>query len=100
MIKVYRYIVRQEEDTPEDDPFYPDTDYLTQLSDFAALAGPAFVADCRQVHQLLLGKILGEEAEEWIRNDKSKQNGRIDFNRLKTHYEGDGNISCRIATAE
>ena len=94
------YVVRQEEDTPEDYIFAVDTDYLTQLSDYAALAGPAFVADRRQVHQLLLGKILGEEAEEWIRDDKSKQNGRIDFNRLKTHYEGDGNISRRIATAE
>ena len=58
------YVVRQEEDTPEDYIFAVDTDYLTQLLDYAALAGPAFVADRRQVHQLLLGKILGEEAEE------------------------------------
>jgi hypothetical protein len=87
------YVARELEEPidPEDN-----TDYLTTLVYRAPLRGPTYVADRRQVHQLLTGKVLGEQAEEWIRDDKTKQNGRIDFLNLQTHYEGEGNVSRRI----
>lgn len=96
------YVVREfEEPTEDDDGDAPeDVDYLTTIVNRAPLRGTAYVADRRQVHQLLTGKVLGEQAEEWIRDDKSKQNGRIDFNHLKEHYEGEGNVSRRITQAE
>jgi hypothetical protein len=91
------YIVR-EVDEPIDAE--DDTDYLSMLVSRAPLTGVAFIADRRQVHQLLTGKVLGEQAEEWIRDDKTKQNGRIDFNNLRLHFEGEGNVSRRITQAE
>jgi hypothetical protein len=91
------YVVREFDEPmdPEDD-----TDYLTTLVHRAPLQGTSYVADRRQVHQLLTGKVLGEQAEEWIRDDKTKQNGRIDFRNLQLHYEGEGNVSRRITQAE
>jgi hypothetical protein len=59
----------------------------------APLKGTAYVADCRQVHQLLTGKVLGEHAEKWIRDDKNKQNGCVDYHNLRLHFEGEGNVS-------
>jgi hypothetical protein len=44
------------------------------------------VADCCQVLQILTGKVLGEQAEEW--------------DNLRLHFEGEGNISCQITQAE
>jgi hypothetical protein len=58
------------------------------------------VADCRQVHQLLTGKVLGEHAEEWICHDKNKQNGQVDNHNLCLHFEGEGHVSRRITQAE
>ena len=91
------YVIR-EFDEPMD--LDDDSDYLTTLVNRAPLQGTAYVADRRQVHQLLTGKVLGEQAEEWIRDDKTKQNGRIDFQNLQLHFEGEGNVSRRITTAE
>jgi hypothetical protein len=31
---------------------------------------------------------------------KNKQNGRVDFNNLRLHFEGEGNISRQITQAE
>lgn len=91
------YVVRHNDDPeePEDD-----IDYLTTLVMRAPLNGTSYVADRRQVHQLLTGKVLGEQAEEWIRDHKNKQNGRLDFRSLLVHFEGEGNVSRRITQAE
>lgn len=91
------YIVREFDDPTEAED---DTDYLTTLVNRAPLTGTVYVADRRQVHQLLTGKVLGETAEEWIRDHKNKQNGRIDFQALQIHFEGEGNVSRRISQAE
>ena len=91
------YVVR-ELDEPID--LIDNDDYLTTLVSRAPLKGTAYVADRRQVHQLLTGKVLGEHAEEWIRDDKNKQNGRVDYHNLRLHFEGEGNVSRRITQAE
>jgi hypothetical protein len=75
-------------------------DYLSDLVNRAPLRGPVFTADSRQVHQLLTGKILGEQSEEWVRSNKSKLNGRTDFVTLRVHYEGEGNINRRVTKAD
>ena len=91
------YVVREFDDpTAAEDP----TDYLSTLVNRAPLTGVTYTADRRQVHQLLTGKVLGETAEEWIRDHKNKQNGRIDFRALTEHFEGEGNVSRRISQAE
>jgi hypothetical protein len=41
-------------------------DYLTAWVCRAPLSGTTYVAAHCQVHQLLSGKVLGEQAEEWI----------------------------------
>jgi hypothetical protein len=91
------YVVREFDD-PTD--ALDETDYLTSLVLRAPLNGTVYVADRRQVHQLLTGKVLGETAEEWIRDHKNKQNGRVDFQALQMHFEGEGNVSRRISQAE
>jgi hypothetical protein len=67
--------------------------YLTTLVGRAPLWGTTYAADCCQIHQLLTGKVLGEQAEEWIHDDKNKQNGQVDFIHLCLHYKGEGNVS-------
>ena len=52
------------------------------------------------MHQLLTGKVLDDHAEEWIRDDKNKQNGRVDYHNLRLPFEGEGNVSHRITHAE
>ena len=78
------YVVR-ELDEPMD--LVDNDDYLTTLVSRAPLKGTAYVADRRQVRQLLTGKELGEHAEEWIRDDKNKQNGCVDYPNLRLHFE-------------
>jgi hypothetical protein len=90
------YITRAS-DTPIDE--VGDIDYLTELVNRAPLQGQTFASDRRQVHQLLTGKVLGEPAEEWIRGIKGSHNGRMDIMALTRHYEGEGNVSRRIALA-
>jgi hypothetical protein len=43
---------------------------------------------------------VGEQAEEWICDDKNKQNGQVDFNNLRLHFEGEGDVSRQITQAE
>jgi hypothetical protein len=75
-------------------------DYFTTLVSRAPLKGTTYVAYRHQVHQFLTGKVLGEQAEEWICDDKNKQNGRMDFNNLRLYFEGEGNVSRQITQAE
>jgi hypothetical protein len=91
------YAVR-ELDEPTD--LSDNADYLTTLVGRAPLKGTIYVADRCQVHQLLTGKVLGEQAAESIRDDKNKQNGRVNINNLRLHFEGEGNVSRQITQAE
>ena len=74
--------------------------FVQQCVACAPLAGPHFEADARQVHQLILSAVQGEESEQWIKPTKRAQNGRLDYKALVAHYEGEGNTSRRIAEAE
>ena len=64
------YIIRTKE-TPDEGIVY-DT-FVEGCIARAPLAGAAFEADARQVHQLVQSLVQGEEAEEWIRKNKRKK---------------------------
>jgi hypothetical protein len=94
------YVIRD-----DDDPDYSnedDDDYdFEQLSiSCAPTAGLIFKTDARKVHQLIHGFVQGEIAETWVKPNKKKQNGRLDFKALQAHYGGEGNKSVRIKEAE
>ena len=72
-------------------------DYLITLVCRAPLKGTVCAEYGCQMHQLLIGKVLGEHAEERIRD---KQNGCVKYHNLRKHFEGEGNVSCHIAPAE
>jgi hypothetical protein len=63
--------VVRESDDPID--LSDNDDYLTTLVGIAPLVGTTYVADRCQIHQSLTGKVLGEQAEEWICDSKNKQ---------------------------
>ena len=66
----------------------------------APLIGAAFEADTRQVHQLVVSLVTGEQSEQWIKPHMRQQNGRTDVETLRAHFEGEGNTTRRIAEAE
>ena len=82
-------------------------DHTTVFQDFtdkfvacSPLTGPAFDADKRKVHQILVSFTQGELSEDWLKPFKRLKNGRIDFIELRRHFQGEGNASRRIAIAE
>jgi hypothetical protein len=75
-------------------------DYLTNITNRAPLEGPTYLADRRQVHMLITGKVLGEPAAEWIRSLEKQKDGRTDIQALTLHFTGEGNVSRRITVAE
>ena len=91
------YVIREVE-TPEPDEDYDN--FVQNCVACAPLTGAAFEADSRQVHQLILSLVQGEQAEQWIKPLLRAKNGREDMVALRNHYEGEGNTSRRIAEAE
>ena len=82
-------------------------DHNTVFQDFtdkcvacAPLTGPAFDANKRKVHQILVSFTQGELSKDWLKPFKRLKNGRIDFTELRRHFQGEGNASRRIAMAE
>ena len=66
----------------------------------APLIGPAFDADKKIVHQLMVFFTQGEMSEDWIKPVKSQKDEREDMKRLRDHFSGEGNATRRIAVAE
>jgi outer membrane murein-binding lipoprotein Lpp len=66
----------------------------------APLAGQYYLADLRQVHNLLTGYMQGEQSESWIRSIARYQDGRRDMLALRRHYAGEGNSTRRIGDAK
>ena len=75
-------------------------DFTEEIIACAPLNGPKFRADARKVHQLLKNFLTAESAEQWIRPLSPRGNGRDDVLELRRHYEGEGNQSRRIASAD
>jgi hypothetical protein len=94
------YIIRDEEapDYELEHEIFCDYEQLTV--DCAPLSGTIFSADAKTVHQLIHGFIQGETAETWTRRTANRKNGRLDYQALKAHYEGEGNKQIRLDEAE
>ena len=75
-------------------------DFTEEIIACAPLNGPKFRADARKVHQLLKNFLMAESAEQWIRPLAPRGNGCDDILELRRHYEGKGNQSRRIASAD
>ena len=75
-------------------------DFTEEIIACAPLHGPKFQADARKVHQLLKNFLTAESAEQWIRLLAPRGNGHDDILELRRHYEGEGNQSRRIASAD
>jgi hypothetical protein len=82
------YVVRE-----HDEPT-PGVEYSTfneRMVHRAPLTGQYFIADARQVQNLLVGFLHGENMENWICSIARYQDGRRDMNALQRHYAGEGN---------
>ena len=75
-------------------------DFIEEIIACAPLNRPKFRADGRKVHQLLKNFLTAESAEQWICPLAPRGNGRDDVLELHRHYEGKGNQSRRIASAD
>ena len=69
-------------------------DHATAFLDFtdkcvacAPLQGPAFDADKRKVHQIIVSFTKGELSEDWLKPFKHLKNGRIDMIELRRHFQ-------------
>ncbi len=94
------YIIREEAAPDYELENEIDCDYEQLTVDCAPLTGTIFSADAKTVHQLIHGFIQGETAEVWTRSTANRKNGRLDFQALQAHYEGEGNKQIRLDEAE
>jgi hypothetical protein len=75
-------------------------DFQSLSVDAAPLTGLNYTTDAKKVHQIIHGLVQGEIAETWIKPTERRQNGRVAFLALQSHYGGEGNKSVRIKEAE
>jgi hypothetical protein len=75
-----------------------DLEYIDLLIARASREGTVYKADSRFVHNLIHGFVTGQNAEQWIKKDKVKCDGRLDIAApLVAHYSGAGNAICHSA---
>jgi Mg2+ and Co2+ transporter CorA len=94
------YVIRDEEAPDYELEHEIDCDFEQLAVDCAPLTGTIFGADAKTVHQLIHGFIQGETAEIWTRSNARRKNGRLDFQALQAHFEGEGNKQIRLDEAE
>jgi hypothetical protein len=93
------YVCR-ENDEPDYAEDHEDGDFEMLCIACAPLNGIGFKTDAKKVHQLMTGFVQGEIAATWIKDNKKKQDGRIDIKSLRAHYSGAGHKSVQIKEAE
>lgn len=91
------YVIR-ENDSPDRNTVF--SDFTDKTIACAELSGPAFDADKRKVHQIIVSFTQGQLSEDWIKPVAKEKNGRSDMKALRHHFSGEGNSSRRIALAE
>lgn len=86
-----------------DEPDYSDEDdgdFEKLAIACAPLDGIAFLEDTKRVHQFIIGFTQNEDANTWIKDIMTKNNGRLDMQYLRAHYWGTGSKSVRIKQAQ
>jgi len=66
----------------------------------APLQGDVFQRDTQAVFRILKSVTARTDAWEWIKQYDKKQDGRLAFEALRKHYDGPGEVDCRIALAK
>ena len=89
------YVVREKEH--EEGTVYNSFD--EECISKARLTGPSYEADAKKVHQFIMSRVIGENAEQWLKENVKKADGRLDMEALRHHFRGSGNKSRRIAKA-
>ena len=89
------YVIRQQEERQPDGH----QTFVEKCIACAPLAGTKFEADARRVHQMVRGFVQGEQSEQWVKSIRKRKNGREDVKALRSHYQGEGNATRRIADA-
>ena len=92
------YVVRENEAPDHTHNFAGD--FTEEIIACAPLDGPKFRVDAGKAHQLLKNFLTAESAMQWIQPLAPRGNGQDDVLELCCHYEGKGNQSRRIASAD
>ena len=81
----------------ESQPYY----YFEQFSiNCGPLTSLTYNTDSRKLHQLIHGFVQDETIETWIKPKDRKQDGRLDYLALLSHYGGEGNKAVRVKESE
>lgn len=91
------YVIREHVVPPEG------VEYATFEEECIAKAphvGTTYAADAKTVHLIIKPLVLGENAEQWIKPGFLKKNGRDDLAKLRDHFQGEGNSTRRVTTAD
>jgi hypothetical protein len=91
------YVFREKEE-PEEGKTY--ASFTHECIEKCRLNGQEFTEDSKYVHNVIQSLIVGEDAEQWVKDHKRCKNGRTDFLTLVTHFTGEGNNTRRICDAE
>ena len=91
------YVIRENEE-PEEGKIY--ANFTQECIERCKLTGQEFAEDSKYVHNIIQSLIVGEDAEQWVKEHKRSKNGRTDFLTLIAHFTGEGNNTRRIGDAE
>jgi hypothetical protein len=91
------YVIRENEE-PEEGKSY--SSFTQECIEKCRLTGQEFNEDAKYVHNIIQSLIVGEDAEQWVKEHKKLKNGRTDFLNLVAHFTGEGNNTRRIGDAE
>jgi hypothetical protein len=91
------YVIRKNE-VPEEMKIY--ANFTQEYIEKCKLTGQEFAEDSIYVHKIIQALIVGEDAEQWVKEHKRYKNGRTDFLTLVAHFTGEGNNTRRVGDAE
>ena len=91
------YVVR-ENDNPDRNG--PHADFVEECIACALLNGVGYDSDRSAVHQALVSFTSGQPSENWIKSINQYKDGRRSMKKLRDHFSGKGNATCRIAEAD
>ena len=92
------YVVQSQADP--DRTTYFQGNFIAETITYALLRIAHFQADTNKVHQTLKSYLVDETDEQWISSTKKRANGWDEFDTLRRHYSGEGNVSRHVTTAD
>jgi hypothetical protein len=77
------YVIRENEE-PEEGKTY--ANFTQECIEKCKLTGQEFAEDSKYLHNIIQSLIVGENAEQWVKEHKRLKNGRTDFLTLVAHF--------------